>query len=193
MMLSDIDPKVWVKSSLNILVATISVATMTTSDIIFYLFNIPTESQENRHQAYIIPLLKIVDNTKSHTMIKIESYPFREGTEASSPWLCLVERLPSGLHSPAHHGSFVTMGTDSVRSKLPQLRVLVSPSPVSREGGRDFVVLDRPVVFKPRPSLWTHPLVSEIKFRFNVHVHLKTNFIFPILETRRDGSDGGSV
>ena len=50
------------------------------------------------------------EDCRHHTMIKIESYPFREGTEASSPWFCLVERLPSGLHSPAHHGSFVTIG-----------------------------------------------------------------------------------
>ena len=35
--------------------------------------------------------------------------------------------------------------------------------------------------------------VRKYNWRFHVHIHLKTKFIFPTLETRRDSSDGGPV
>ena len=96
---------------------------------------------------------------------------------------------PSGLH--AHGARAAIFGTVSVRSKLPPLHVPMSPSPVSREASRDLWCSIGPStmgVFKLRTSASAHALCPKISLTIYVQIPLKTNFIFPTLETIRDSS-----
>ena len=98
---------------------------------------------------------------------------------------------------PAHARRFRDhLGTDTVRSKLPPLCVPMSPSLVSREANRDCGArsdLRRWACLSCERRYKLIHGARKYNLRFEVHIQLKTNFIFPTLETRRDRSEGGSV
>ena len=100
---------------------------------------------------------------KSNTIVKNRKLSF--SGRAGGIELMALSRWVASFR-PAHARRFRDhLGTDSARSKLPPLCVPVSPSPVSREASLDLCRSIGPstiVVFKLRPSLWTHPLCPNI-------------------------------
>ena len=108
----------------------------------------------------------------------------------TSAWPCPIERLPSCLHA---HGAYATISAPlrSDPSFPHYIYVPVSPSPAWREASRDLwrsIGLSTMVVFKLRHSERIH-CVCKYNGRTYVHVHGKTNFIFPTFQTRRDSRD----
>ena len=105
-----------------------------------------------------------------------------------------VEKLPLGLHT---HGTFMTVWAPIrsgpsfphyvCRRARPPLRVKLAVICGARSHLRRWACLNCERLYQ------LIQCVRKYNRVFIVHIHVKTNFIFPTLETGRDSSDGGSV